>query len=137
MLKTWLSGFAASVYRATSTPVATGLAFGIVVAWMLAGRRMHYNSTWILLMSAISAVVTLVMVFVLNHAQSRDTAAINAKLDALIFAVEHADNRLIGMERLTTDEVERIHEEIVGPLHEEAVQAVAEEAIRAAGRPLE
>jgi low affinity Fe/Cu permease len=35
----------------------------------------------------------------LNNAQSRDTSAMNAKLDAIIFSIEAADNRLIGLER--------------------------------------
>lgn len=130
MLKTWLSGFAAGIYRATSTAVATGLAFAAVLVWVSLGPRMKYDSAWIFVMSAISSVVTLIMVFVLNHAQSRDTAAINAKLDALIFAIEHADNRLIGMETLSTGEVDRIHEEVVQPLREEAGQALADEAAR-------
>lgn len=52
------------------------------------------------------------MVFVLNNAQSRDTTAMNVKLDALIHAIERADNRLIGLERLPEAEAESIAAQI-------------------------
>jgi len=59
-------------------------------------------------MNTLSAVITFLMVFVLNNAQSRDTTAINVKLDALIFALERADNRLIGLESQTESEAKAV-----------------------------
>ena len=52
------------------------------------------------------------MVFVLNNAQSRDTAAINAKLDSIMFAVQDADNWLIGLESRTESEAQAVIENI-------------------------
>jgi low affinity Fe/Cu permease len=57
-------------------------------------------------------IVTFLMVFVLNNAQSRDTAAINAKLDALILAVEGADNSFIGVEDKTLEQTRAVREHI-------------------------
>jgi hypothetical protein len=37
--------------------------------------------------------------YLLNNAKSRDTSAMNAKLGAIIWAIEAADNRMIGLER--------------------------------------
>jgi low affinity Fe/Cu permease len=43
-----------------------------------------------------TTIITFLMVFVLNNAQARDTTAMNAKLDAIIIAMERADNRSSG-----------------------------------------
>jgi low affinity Fe/Cu permease len=88
------------------------LAFVLVVVWALLGSYLHYSSVWQLLMNTLSAVVTFLMVFVLNNAQSRHTTAINAKLDSIIFAVEDADNRLIGLESKSESHAEQVLEEI-------------------------
>ncbi len=58
------------------------------------------------------------MVFVLNNAQSRDTSAINAKLDAVIFAIEAADNRMIGLEQETELAAKEIRDDVVGDVQE-------------------
>ncbi len=113
---------ASTINRAVSNPFATGLVFFVVAAWALSGPRLHYSNFWQLIMNTTSSVVTFLMVFVLNNAQNRDTAAINAKLDALILAVEQADNKMIGLERLPELEARAIQEEV------HALKAVSEEA---------
>ncbi|PZR57336.1 MAG: hypothetical protein DLM50_06365 [Candidatus Meridianibacter frigidus] len=100
------------MYRFASSPLATSAAFVVVLVWLLAGPRLSYSTTWQLVMTTVSSIVTFLMVFVLNHAQNRDTLAVNAKLDALIMALESADNRMVGLEHRDTKEASAIHEEI-------------------------
>ena len=116
------SRLASLVSVAAASPIATALAFLLVLTWALSGPRMHYSDFWQLLMNTTSSVITFLMVFILNNAQNRDTSAINSKLDALILAVEAADNRLIGLERLEPTAAQEIQEEI------HALRAVADEA---------
>lgn len=104
--------FAVAVNRVASSPLATAIAFTLVAIWALSGPRLHYSDFWQLAMNTISSVITFLMVFILNYAQSRDTAAINTKLDALILAVERADNKLIGLERLPHTEAEAMQQEV-------------------------
>lgn len=73
---------------------------------------MHYSDFWQLIMNTLSSVITFLMVFILNNAQNRDTAAMNSKLDALILALEAADNRLIGLEQQPAVDAEAIQTEI-------------------------
>ena len=80
----------------------------IIVVWAGFGPLSHYSEKWQLLVNTGTTIVTFLMVFVLNHAQSRDTSAINAKLDSLILAIERADNRLVGLELLPVTEAEAI-----------------------------
>jgi low affinity Fe/Cu permease len=63
-------------------------------------------------MNTLSSVITLFMVFVLNNAQYRDTAAINTKLDAIVFALEKTGNRLIGLESKSQSEVQEVLEDL-------------------------
>jgi low affinity Fe/Cu permease len=120
--------FALWMNRAASTPLATVLAFLLVVTWALSGPRLHYSDFWQLVMNTTSSVITFLMVFVLNYAQNRDTNAINTKLDALILAVERADNRVVGLERLPHTEAEAMQEEVrsLKAIADE-VQSIAEE----------
>jgi len=90
--------FARAVNRFVASPAATFAAFLIVAGWALCGPSFHYSDGWQLFINTGTTIVTFLMVFVLNNAQSRDTSAMNAKLDSLILAVEAADNRLIGLE---------------------------------------
>ncbi len=104
--------FARLVNAFASSPGATALAFAIVVLWIVSGPRFHYSDFWQLIMNTTSSIITFLMVFVLNNAQSRDTAAINAKLDTLILALEHADNRLVGLERQTDSKAKEVLAEL-------------------------
>jgi low affinity Fe/Cu permease len=104
--------FTRSVNRFCSSPAATAAAFIIVLVWALCGPIFHYSDAWQLIINTGTTIVTFLMVFVLNNAQSRDTAAINAKLDALIVAIEKADNRAIGLEAKTDSDAKAITDDI-------------------------
>jgi low affinity Fe/Cu permease len=90
--------FARSVNQFSASPAATMLAFLLVIAWGASGPFFHFSDGWQMIINTGTTIVTFLMVFVLNNAQSRDTSAMNSKLDALILAVEQADNRLVGLE---------------------------------------
>jgi low affinity Fe/Cu permease len=104
--------FARAVNDFSARPQATGLAFIIVVGWALAGPIFHFSDAWQLVINTGTTIVTFLMVFVLNNAQSRDTAAINAKLDAIILSIDSADNRLVGLERKTDAQSKLIVDEL-------------------------
>jgi low affinity Fe/Cu permease len=95
----WFTTFARATNTFVSSPAATAAAFVVIVIWAAAGPFFHYSDGWQLVINTGTTIVTFLMVFVLNNAQSRDTSAMNAKLDAIIHAIETADNRFIGLER--------------------------------------
>ncbi len=113
ILREAFSEFARRVNEFCSSPAATALAFFVVAAWALSGPHFHYSDAWQLVINTGTTIVTFLMVFVLNNAQSRDTSAINAKLDAIICAIEAADNRMIGLEEQTEDAAKSIRDEVV------------------------
>src|SRR5471032_175684 len=106
------SDFARAVNRFVASPAATVAAFLIILVWAICGPIFHYSDGWQLVINTSTTIVTFLMVFVLNNAQSRDTSAMNSKLDALILALEQADNRLVGLEFKSEAESRAIANEI-------------------------
>jgi low affinity Fe/Cu permease len=104
--------FSRRIYKFVSSPAALILAFASIVFWAASGPHFRYSADWLMLVNSGGTIVTVLMVFVLNNAQSRDTTAINAKLDALILAIEGADNRVVGVEHKTIEETREVHEHL-------------------------
>ena len=74
---------------------------GIVVLWAVTGPIFKFNETWQLVINTGTTIITFLMVFLIQNTQNRDGAAMQAKLDELVFAVKQADARFIGIEHLT------------------------------------
>jgi low affinity Fe/Cu permease len=92
-------------------PAENRRAGGFVVAWLVTGPLFHFSDTWQLVMNTISSIVTFLMVFLIQNAQNRDSAALQMKLDELI-RVTAARERLVGIERLSEPELKTVREEI-------------------------
>jgi low affinity Fe/Cu permease len=67
----------------------------VVLGWAVASRDPDTILVWF---AAVAGAVTLVMVFVLQHTQTRQQDALHHKLDEILHAVPGADNRLIQLE---------------------------------------
>ncbi len=106
------SDFARAVNHFVASPYATFAAFLIIAIWAICGPIFHYSDGWQLIINTSTTIVTFLMVFVLNNAQSRDTSAMNAKLDALIIALAKADNRMVGLEFKPDRDAKELSDEI-------------------------
>lgn len=96
------------VAAAAGRPRAFLIALLIVVTWGATGPIFHWSDTWQLVINTGTTIVTFLMVFLIQSAQNRDAAAIQAKLDELIRAVANARNEFIGVEHLTEIELEEL-----------------------------
>ena len=93
---------------------ATGFAATIlVVTWALVGVACGFASWWTTALYSVTASVTFVMVFVIQHTQARQTAATQRKLDELIRASTRADNSLIAIEEAPDDHLHQLTEATV------------------------
>jgi low affinity Fe/Cu permease len=120
---------AGSIARVTGHPLAFMLSCAVVGLWAIASTVFHLASTWQSLISTAVAFVTFLMVFLIQNTQNRDGAAVQAKLDELIRALEPAKNKFIGIENRTIKEVHELRQETVEEvkLLEELVVEVGEE----------
>jgi low affinity Fe/Cu permease len=89
-------------------PLAFALAFACILLWVLSGPIFGWSDTWQLVVNTATTIVTFLMVFLIQNSQNRDAAALQAKLDELIRAVDSARNEFIGIEHLTDTEIEAI-----------------------------
>lgn len=80
----------------------------IVAVWALTGPIFGFNETWQLIINTGTTIITFLMVFLIQNTQNRDGAAIHAKLDELLHAVEAADERFVGLEQLTDRDLQTI-----------------------------
>jgi len=104
----WFEGAASRVATAAGRPKAFLLAVLVIVVWAASGPLFNWSDTWQLVINTGTTIVTFLMVFLIQNAQNRDGAAIQAKLDELIRAVGHARNEFIGIEHLTEAELDKI-----------------------------
>ena len=84
------------------------LAVGVVLLWAVTGPVFDWSDTWQLVINTGTTIVTFLMVFVIQNTQSRDTQAMQLKLDELIRVNERARNSLINLEELSDIDVERM-----------------------------
>ena len=122
--------FASAVSRGSGKPAAFIGCLVLVAAWGVAGPVMGYSTGWLLVINTISSIVTLLMVFLIQNSQTREGIAIQAKLNEIIRAVEAAENRFIGIERLTQNELVQIESDV-----HEAADAHAAASLEDADRP--
>ncbi|HEX8056579.1 MAG TPA: low affinity iron permease family protein [Novosphingobium sp.] len=99
---------ATMISAAAGQPLAFVLALGVIVVWGLSGPIFAYSDTWQLVVNTGTTIVTFLMVFLIQNSQNRDAAAMQAKLDELIRAVETAREQFIAIEHLTDKEIEEI-----------------------------
>ena len=79
------------------------LAIAVVLVWAVSGPLFGWSDTWQLVINTGTTIVTFLMVFVIQNTQSRDTQAMQLKLDELIRVNEMARNSLIELEEKIRD----------------------------------
>lgn len=102
--------------RAAATVVIVLLlfAFGIVLAIT------HFSASWEAGFATIVGAITLVMLFVIQHTQSRHQTVLQLKLDELIRTSPHADDLLVHIEG--ADDTELIQFEKSQIAHHESIR---------------
>lgn len=104
----WFTRFAAWSAWLVGSPAVFLFAIGSIIVWLAMGPWLHWSVTWQLIANSWTNVATFLVVFLIQNSQNRDSRAINLKLDEVIRALQHADDQLIDIERLSDDDIERI-----------------------------
>ena len=93
----------------------------IIVVWGLTGPTFHFSDTWQLIINTGTTIVTFLMVFLIQNTQNRDAKAVHLKLDELIRAIHSARNRLVDLEKLSDEELDKLEEQF-GRLRKKAAE---------------
>jgi low affinity Fe/Cu permease len=82
----------------------------ITLAWLVSGPLFHWSDTWQLVINTVTNIVSMLMVFLIQNTQNRESAALQLKVDELLRAVSGAQNAFINLEELTEEDLERLKE---------------------------
>lgn len=107
------SQFARKTSNWSGRPLAFALALAMIVVWAMTGPMFHFGETWQLVINTGTTIITFLMVFLLQNAQARDTCAIQTKLDELILKNRSADNRFVGLEKLSDQELAKLEDRVI------------------------
>ena len=99
---------ATKIATAAGQPFTFITAVLIILIWAITGPMFGYSDTWQLIINTGTTIVTFLMVFLIQNSQNRDGAAMQAKLDELLRAVDKAREKFIGIEHLTDQQIELI-----------------------------
>jgi low affinity Fe/Cu permease len=87
-------------------------AIAVVVVWGMSGPLFGFSDTWQLVINTGTTIITFLMVFLIQNTQNRDTQALQLKLDELIRVSAEARNRLINLEDLTEDDMDKVKQDL-------------------------
>jgi low affinity Fe/Cu permease len=109
-------------------------AVSVIAIWGLTGHLFHYSDTWQLIINTGTTIVTFLMVFLIQNTQNRDSKAIHLKLDELIRSLSGARNRLMDLETLSDEDLQKFQDEFERlRKRSEATAATARKAPRNSG----
>jgi low affinity Fe/Cu permease len=86
-------------------PAAFVISTLLVIIWAASGPALHYSDTWQLIVNTATTVLTFLAVFLIQNSQNRDGAAMQAKLDEILRALDKARVEFVGIEHLTDAQI--------------------------------
>src|SRR3954471_19134380 len=107
----WFHRFACQTADVVGSPWSFFLAISVIVIWGVSGPLFHYSDSWQLIINTSTTIITFLMVFLIQNTQNRDAKTFHLKLDELIHAIKGARNKMIDLENMTDEELEKIRAE--------------------------
>jgi low affinity Fe/Cu permease len=107
----WFHKFACRTADVMGSAWSFFIAIGVIVVWAISGPLFHFSDSWQLVINTGTTIVTFLMVFLIQNTQNRDAKTFHLKLDELIKAIKGARNKMIDLENMTDEELERIRNE--------------------------
>ncbi len=105
-----LSAAIRHVDRVTSRPATAVVVTFLVLVFAVALAAAGFPQSWETAFATLCAAVTTIMVFTIQHTQSREQAATQLKLDELIRALPGADDHLVHVEAGADNELAELEQ---------------------------
>src|SRR6476660_68402 len=108
--RNWFGAMAQKTAKLAGSSAAFTAICVITLAWLISGPIFHWSDTWQLVINTVTNIVSMLMVFLIQNTQNRESVAQQLKLDELLRAVRGAQNTFINIEGLTEEELKPIKE---------------------------
>ncbi len=106
----WFARMAQTTAKVTGSSPAFMAVCALTLVWLASGPIFHWSDTWQLVINTLSNIVAMLMLFLIQNTQNRESAALQLKVDELLRAVRGAQNAFINLEDLTEEDLVRIKE---------------------------
>jgi low affinity Fe/Cu permease len=106
----WFARMAQKAAKATGSSPAFLTVCLITLVWLASGPLFHWSDTWQLIINTVSNIVAMLMLFLIQNTQNRESAALQLKADELLRAVRGAQNAFINLEELSEEDLLMIKE---------------------------
>jgi len=123
------SHFASKVAMWCGSPIAFGLALGIVVLWAVSGPFFGYSETWQIVINTGTTIITFLMVFVIQSSQNRDGLALQLKLNEIIRTLEGARNSLVDAEDMDEKDLQKLRKSFQNLAHRKSADTADDTAV--------
>lgn len=110
MTTSLFAAMAQKTARATGSSAAFMTVCVFTLVWLGTGPVFQWSDTWQLIINTLTNIVSMLMIFLIQNTQNRESAALQLKVDELLRAVRGAQNAFINLEELTEEELVLIKE---------------------------
>jgi low affinity Fe/Cu permease len=95
----------------TSRPMVAWVLLSGDLIWVVFSVAVGFPSRLETIFQTLVAALTLALVFVIQHTQTREQLVTQRKLDEILRALPGADNAVIGLEDATDGELSAVHQD--------------------------
>jgi low affinity Fe/Cu permease len=90
-------------------PLSFVVTLTLILVWATFGPYCHYSNTWQLVLNSASSIIALLLLVLIANSQSRDSKALQLKLDSLLNNSNNPNScDLINLEDRSDEEIERV-----------------------------
>lgn len=101
----WFAKMAQKSAKATGSSPAFLTVCVLTLLWLVSGPFFHWSDTWQLVINTLSNIVAMLMLFLIQNTQNRESAALQLKADELLRAVRGAQDAFINLEELSEEDL--------------------------------
>ena len=100
-----------AIDQVTSRSTVAWILLSADALWVVVSAAIGFPSRFETIFQSLVAALTLALVFVVQHTQTREQLVTQRKLDEILASLPHADNAVIGLEDATDLELRAVHQD--------------------------
>jgi low affinity Fe/Cu permease len=109
----WFGAIARATEKVIGSKYFFAFAIALIAGWAAVGPFFNWSDSHSLFINTATTIISFVAIILVQHTQNINAAALHAKLDELIIAVQGARNQMVGLEDRTQKEIEQTKSEIL------------------------